>query len=372
MDPVRRQYETYPYPERDPAEEAKRLIEGSPSAPREIDHFLFRGRRDWRKPFRALVAGGGTGDGLIQLAAKLKAAGCPADITYVDMSQASREIAEARAEARGLDPDALFAFARCELNGVAPPELLALGRAAATCAGPAPAAPSDGAGPCGLWILSRTADGWLELLETVGAPRLAASSTNGWTDILAGAGPRPTVFKFDGDSYAADLGEDALTLDALEEYGAPLDGALQVIWFSVEDDMPDVAARVFLWFWEQAAIAASGELGALPDEFRVGLAPIVPDAAPAVAIQGLSSRYCSAEGCEHWIFRPAGEGDPPRLTAQFKAFDLNLADSGAYGHRDLVVTGISGPQVWRHDGRAYGHAALSRPLQPGEAAALAD
>ena len=30
MDPVRRQYETYPYPERDPADEAKRLIEGSP------------------------------------------------------------------------------------------------------------------------------------------------------------------------------------------------------------------------------------------------------------------------------------------------------------------------------------------------------
>ncbi len=40
MDPVRRQYETYPYPERDPADEARRLIEGSPSHPVEIDHFL--------------------------------------------------------------------------------------------------------------------------------------------------------------------------------------------------------------------------------------------------------------------------------------------------------------------------------------------
>ena len=102
MDPVRRQYETYPYPERDPADEAKRLIEGSPSHPVEIDHFLYGGRRDWSQPFRALVAGGGTGDGLIMLAVKLADIGCPAEITYLDMSEASRAVAEARAKARGL------------------------------------------------------------------------------------------------------------------------------------------------------------------------------------------------------------------------------------------------------------------------------
>ncbi len=102
MDPVRRQYETYPYPERDPADEAKRLIEGSPSHPVEIDHFLYGGRRDWSQPFRALVAGGGTGDGLIMLAVKLADIGCPAEITYLDMSEASRAVAEARAAARGL------------------------------------------------------------------------------------------------------------------------------------------------------------------------------------------------------------------------------------------------------------------------------
>jgi hypothetical protein len=60
VDPVKAQYEAYPYPERDPADEAKRLVEGSPSHPVEIDHFLFGGRRDWTRPFRALVAGGGT------------------------------------------------------------------------------------------------------------------------------------------------------------------------------------------------------------------------------------------------------------------------------------------------------------------------
>jgi SAM-dependent methyltransferase len=102
MDPVKRQYETYPYPERDPADEAARLIEGSPSHPVEIDHFLYGGRRDWSQPFRALVAGGGTGDALIMLAQKLADIGCPAEITYLDMAEASRAVAEARAQARGL------------------------------------------------------------------------------------------------------------------------------------------------------------------------------------------------------------------------------------------------------------------------------
>jgi SAM-dependent methyltransferase len=96
------QYEAYPYPERDPADEAKRLIVGSPSHPAEIDHFLFAGRRDWSKPFRALVAGGGTGDALIQLAQVLASAGREAQITYLDLSTAARRVAEARAAARGL------------------------------------------------------------------------------------------------------------------------------------------------------------------------------------------------------------------------------------------------------------------------------
>ena len=99
---VTEQYDAYPYPERDPADEARRLIVGSPSHPREIDHWLFAGRRDWTAPFRALVAGGGTGDGLIQLAQGLASAAVPYEITYVDLSPAARRIAEARAAARGL------------------------------------------------------------------------------------------------------------------------------------------------------------------------------------------------------------------------------------------------------------------------------
>ena len=35
------QYEAYPYPKRDPRDEAKRLIVGSPGHLREIDHWVF-------------------------------------------------------------------------------------------------------------------------------------------------------------------------------------------------------------------------------------------------------------------------------------------------------------------------------------------
>ncbi|MFV2052329.1 class I SAM-dependent methyltransferase [Aliiroseovarius sp. YM-037] len=102
MSDVEAQYEAYPYPERDPKDEAKRLITGSPSHPLEVDHFVFGGKRDWSKSIRILVAGGGTGDALIQLAQVLTSAKRAYEITYLDLSIASREIAEARAEARGL------------------------------------------------------------------------------------------------------------------------------------------------------------------------------------------------------------------------------------------------------------------------------
>ncbi|MEO1778204.1 MAG: class I SAM-dependent methyltransferase [Pseudomonadota bacterium] len=99
---VRAQYEAYPYPERDPKDERKRLITGSPSLPVEMDHWLWGGARDWSQPLRALVAGGGTGDALIQLAQLMTEAGRPYEITYLDLSSASRRIAEARAKVRKL------------------------------------------------------------------------------------------------------------------------------------------------------------------------------------------------------------------------------------------------------------------------------
>ncbi len=99
---VRAQYEAMPYPPRDPADEAKRLVFGSPSHVLEINHYLYAGRRDFRQPFRALIAGGGTGDACIMLAQQLQDLKCPAEVVYLDISEASRAIAEARAKTRGL------------------------------------------------------------------------------------------------------------------------------------------------------------------------------------------------------------------------------------------------------------------------------
>lgn len=102
-DPLAAQYEAFPYPSRNPAEERKRLVVGSPSDLREIVHYLRGGRFDPSLPFRALVAGGGTGDAAIMLAQQLTDAGAgQAEVVYLDLSTASRTVAEARAKVRGL------------------------------------------------------------------------------------------------------------------------------------------------------------------------------------------------------------------------------------------------------------------------------
>ncbi|WP_159994865.1 methyltransferase [Roseomonas sp. 18066] len=96
------QYEAYPYPERDPRDEAKRLIIGSPSHLREVDHWIFGARRPASQPLRVLMAGGGSGDGTMMLAQQLASAGRPGEVTWLDRSTAARAVAEARAKQRGL------------------------------------------------------------------------------------------------------------------------------------------------------------------------------------------------------------------------------------------------------------------------------
>jgi SAM-dependent methyltransferase len=96
------QYEAYPYPMRDPRDEARRLVVGSPSHLREIDWWVFGARRPRSRPLNALVAGGGTGDATIMLAAHMARWGQPGRVTYLDRSEAALNIAKARAEARGL------------------------------------------------------------------------------------------------------------------------------------------------------------------------------------------------------------------------------------------------------------------------------
>ncbi len=116
--PIRLQYEAYPYPPRDPADEKTRLLTGSPSHIAEINHYLFGGRRDFSKPFRALIAGGGTGDAAIMLAQQLADAGDAGDITYLDLSQSSASIARDRARARGLTNINLLQGSILDLNNL--------------------------------------------------------------------------------------------------------------------------------------------------------------------------------------------------------------------------------------------------------------
>ena len=97
------QYEAYPYPRRDPRDEAKRLIVGSPGHLREIDHWVFGARRPASRPLHALIAGGGTGDATIMLAQQMAREGRAGSVTWLDRSAASLRIAQARAAARGLD-----------------------------------------------------------------------------------------------------------------------------------------------------------------------------------------------------------------------------------------------------------------------------
>ncbi len=96
------QYEAFPYPKRDPRDEAKRLIVGSPGHLYEIDHWVFGAKRPANRPLHALIAGGGTGDATMMLAQQMARAGRPGSVTWLDRSSASLKIAQARAGVRKL------------------------------------------------------------------------------------------------------------------------------------------------------------------------------------------------------------------------------------------------------------------------------
>lgn len=98
---VQQQYDKFPYPVRQPAQEAERLLRPRLDELDRLNHYCFRGRRDFGHGFRVLVAGGGTGDSVVSLAYQL--AETDAEIVYVDLSQATLAIAQQRARLRGLE-----------------------------------------------------------------------------------------------------------------------------------------------------------------------------------------------------------------------------------------------------------------------------
>lgn len=98
---VRGMYEDYPFPLRDPRDEERRLIVAEQESLGKLNHFCFGGRQGFGDGFRVLVAGGGTGDHTIFLAEQLRH--YEAAVTYVDISEASLNIARERARIRNLD-----------------------------------------------------------------------------------------------------------------------------------------------------------------------------------------------------------------------------------------------------------------------------
>jgi 2-polyprenyl-3-methyl-5-hydroxy-6-metoxy-1,4-benzoquinol methylase len=96
---VEAQYEQFPYPERDPEDERRRLIGTWLDHLDILNHHCFRGEYPFRRGFRVLIAGGGTGDGTIFLAHQLRAT--DAEVIHLDLSSASIEIARKRAAIHG-------------------------------------------------------------------------------------------------------------------------------------------------------------------------------------------------------------------------------------------------------------------------------
>lgn len=115
---VQRQYETLPYPPRDPEDERRRLQMPVSSHIALVNHVFWQGRRDVRAGLRVLDAGCGTGDAAVFLGEQLR--DTPSEIVALDISAASLEIARRRAEARGL---ANVRFLQAEIEHIVPADL---------------------------------------------------------------------------------------------------------------------------------------------------------------------------------------------------------------------------------------------------------
>lgn len=97
---VRGQYEDFPYPFRDPNDEAKYFHGGDTHSLMGLSHGGWGGKRDLRKGARILIAGCGTGDSAVMFAEEMN--GHAGEIVAIDLSAKSIEIAQARMKKRQL------------------------------------------------------------------------------------------------------------------------------------------------------------------------------------------------------------------------------------------------------------------------------
>lgn len=100
-DAVREQYESLPYPPRNPAAELKELKTTFAGQLKLASTILWGGAAKPKPGFRALDAGCGTGDSAIFLAEQLRSV--EGSVVGFDLSEASLAIARERAQRRGLD-----------------------------------------------------------------------------------------------------------------------------------------------------------------------------------------------------------------------------------------------------------------------------
>ncbi len=113
---VRAHYEDCPYPPRNPIDERARLLTTYVDHLDLINHYAFGGQRHFSSQFRALVAGGGTGDATLFLAEQLRPLG--GHVVHLDISQASIDVAKARARERKLDNIEFTRASLLEISGL--------------------------------------------------------------------------------------------------------------------------------------------------------------------------------------------------------------------------------------------------------------
>ena len=109
---VQQQYETLPYPHRDPERELEQLRQPSISELPRVLEVLWGGQRSLDGGFRVLDAGCGTGDNTVFLAEQLRGTG--AQVVALDFSRTSLEIARRRVALRGLGAGVRFVEAPLE------------------------------------------------------------------------------------------------------------------------------------------------------------------------------------------------------------------------------------------------------------------
>ncbi|NRB11383.1 MAG: class I SAM-dependent methyltransferase [Rickettsiaceae bacterium] len=97
---VKDHYLDYPYPHRNPEDDKTKLMSIVGDYLGEINHYLYKGKQDFKKGFRVLVAGGGTGDSTVFLSEQLDGVK-GAEVVYLDFSKNSMKVAQERVKNRG-------------------------------------------------------------------------------------------------------------------------------------------------------------------------------------------------------------------------------------------------------------------------------